>query len=398
MDILITTITPCLITFFWAVYSKAKEGRGIDALIIAIVGSIAIVNGVAVFCRIVFDVNSEILHFFQLVISTAIIPLVYMYFSRQVGRAINNETTILLWSLLFFLLIPNFTIFFPGCETTVVATQILPFSVNLFISNDFIYTIHTADCIIFLQALLTLRRMYIMKNMMRTYGLTFNNKMYAFLFWWIFAIIFCLFSSFTTTTMLKETINTWILFTFYSAVLSSIFALLALHFDIHPVVITSDFEVDDDESENEDEDETAEDGGATNNHPNPKKRIIHRTEPVHIDSFVDRSREMAAYVRHIVEKSDEYLNPEMTTETVISALGTNRTYFARMMTAEFGMKFSDFLNQARLSYSAELLKSTDRSISDIALSSGFKDASYFGRRFKEKYGVTPIMWRKDEFA
>jgi len=41
-------------------------------------------------------------------------------------------------------------------------------------------------------------------------------------------------------------------------------------------------------------------------------------------------------------------------------------------------------------------RATERSIAQIAASWGFIDASFFARRFKARFGVTPRQWRADE--
>ena len=52
-----------------------------------------------------------------------------------------------------------------------------------------------------------------------------------------------------------------------------------------------------------------------------------------------------------------------------------------------------YLLQLRLERSKELLRSTTRSVTDIALSVGFGDSSYFARVFKVDTGLTPRTWR-----
>ena len=54
----------------------------------------------------------------------------------------------------------------------------------------------------------------------------------------------------------------------------------------------------------------------------------------------------------------------------------------------------EYLREARISRAAELLKSTDKSINEIREMVGMIDPTYFHRRFKEKYGVSPRDYRK----
>ena len=43
---------------------------------------------------------------------------------------------------------------------------------------------------------------------------------------------------------------------------------------------------------------------------------------------------------------------------------------------------------------ADLLKETSLSVSEIGSSCGFGSSSYFGKLFKEKYGVSPLGYRQ----
>ncbi len=54
----------------------------------------------------------------------------------------------------------------------------------------------------------------------------------------------------------------------------------------------------------------------------------------------------------------------------------------------------DFLNQYRLKKSIELLKETNRSITEIALKCGFQSNSYYSYYFKTEMEITPNMYRK----
>lgn len=54
----------------------------------------------------------------------------------------------------------------------------------------------------------------------------------------------------------------------------------------------------------------------------------------------------------------------------------------------------EFLNAYRLKVSANLLKSTDENITQIALTCGFRHLSYFSKLFYDCYGCTPGEYRK----
>jgi AraC-like DNA-binding protein len=52
-----------------------------------------------------------------------------------------------------------------------------------------------------------------------------------------------------------------------------------------------------------------------------------------------------------------------------------------------------WLIEKRLEYGKFLLETTDKSISEIAFESGFKNQSHFTRSFKESYDNSPLKFR-----
>ena len=53
-----------------------------------------------------------------------------------------------------------------------------------------------------------------------------------------------------------------------------------------------------------------------------------------------------------------------------------------------------WLIQKRLDYALILLNTTEKSIADIVFESGFENNSHFSRVFKDKFGVSPLQYRK----
>ena len=53
-----------------------------------------------------------------------------------------------------------------------------------------------------------------------------------------------------------------------------------------------------------------------------------------------------------------------------------------------------WLTHNRLKHAGRLLKTTKQSISETAFNSGFENVSHFSRIFKEKFGLSPLQYRK----
>lgn len=87
-----------------------------------------------------------------------------------------------------------------------------------------------------------------------------------------------------------------------------------------------------------------------------------------------------------------FMNPITLSEMAkISGMTTNR--FATAFRDFFGQTPIEFLNAYRVERACMLLINTEYSITDIACSCGFFDASYFVKVFKKYKGITPKKYR-----
>lgn len=69
-------------------------------------------------------------------------------------------------------------------------------------------------------------------------------------------------------------------------------------------------------------------------------------------------------------------------------------YFCKYFKLNFNKTFIEYVNYIRIEHAMELLVNTDLSITEISISSGFDNFSYFIRRFKALTGCTPSQYRK----
>lgn len=100
-----------------------------------------------------------------------------------------------------------------------------------------------------------------------------------------------------------------------------------------------------------------------------------------------------------VESSVMYIEQNYSTNiTLEEAAGVSSISiynFCRTFKKATGRTFVEFLNHIRLSEAAKQLLTTDKSISDIALDTGFSSISYFNKIFKKNYGYPPYLYRKE---
>ncbi|MEC0181546.1 AraC family transcriptional regulator [Paenibacillus peoriae] len=68
-------------------------------------------------------------------------------------------------------------------------------------------------------------------------------------------------------------------------------------------------------------------------------------------------------------------------------------YLSRIFAAELGVSYSEFVQNERIQRAAALLKTTDLSIRDISIKTGFKTVHYFTRVFHTVMGSPPRVFR-----
>lgn len=100
----------------------------------------------------------------------------------------------------------------------------------------------------------------------------------------------------------------------------------------------------------------------------------------------------------LISVGAEYLNKHFNEDVSVSALASmcniSEVYFRRLFKEQTGKTPTEYRNGLRFERSAEYLKYSNMSIRDIAERLGFVDTSYFVKRFKESFGISPLAYRK----
>ena len=72
----------------------------------------------------------------------------------------------------------------------------------------------------------------------------------------------------------------------------------------------------------------------------------------------------------------------------------SKSHFMKFFKEHMTISFTDYLNDYRLTIAARFLSSSEDTIANIAVETGFGNLSYFNRSFKRKYQCTPTEFRK----
>ena len=76
-------------------------------------------------------------------------------------------------------------------------------------------------------------------------------------------------------------------------------------------------------------------------------------------------------------------------------LGMTPQYVSKLIVRLFGATFSELVREKRFSEAEQLLMTSDMPVTRIAEAIGYENNSFFHKRFREQYGVTPAKWKRD---
>src|SRR4029077_4299016 len=89
-----------------------------------------------------------------------------------------------------------------------------------------------------------------------------------------------------------------------------------------------------------------------------------------------------------------HLEGNIAVKELASACSLSESHFARCFRLSFGTSVHQRLIQLRIEQAKDLLSRTEKSLTDIALLSGFCDQAAFTRTFSRIEHMTPSRWRR----
>ena len=104
-------------------------------------------------------------------------------------------------------------------------------------------------------------------------------------------------------------------------------------------------------------------------------------------SKTDMQKELLVYIQ-------QHYTDKIALQDLAEHFHLSEKYISRYFKEHFYLTFSDYVNHLRLTHAKKLLETTELSVTEIALCSGFPNVSYFIRTFKTCYEKPPLKYRK----
>lgn len=111
---------------------------------------------------------------------------------------------------------------------------------------------------------------------------------------------------------------------------------------------------------------------------------------------VNNSHQNAAplWLKNAIKEMQKEEHFKIGLKSFIKLSGKSQEHLTRLLKQYYGLTPTKYINDLRLEYASEKLISTDLQISVIIYDSGFNNIAYFETLFKQKYNVTPRLYRQ----
>ena len=112
----------------------------------------------------------------------------------------------------------------------------------------------------------------------------------------------------------------------------------------------------------------------------------------------EKTKNSTNKIRQAIQYIHTHFKEKITVNDICDAVGFSSAYFGRCFHEITGLSMMEFLNKFRCEHAYLLIREGKYSISRCAEMSGFNNFSYFTRRFKRQFGVTPSEIKDIEMA
>lgn len=108
----------------------------------------------------------------------------------------------------------------------------------------------------------------------------------------------------------------------------------------------------------------------------------------------DDARSAPDWLAHALEKITEPRHFVLGTPQLAKLAGRTPQHVNAVLKAARGLTATEVVNQARLDYSAAQLRMSNKKIIEICLDCGLQNLGHFHRLFRQHFGVTPGLYRR----
>ena len=102
------------------------------------------------------------------------------------------------------------------------------------------------------------------------------------------------------------------------------------------------------------------------------------------------------FIRNVISIMKERMSENITIKDIAQHFSFSPSHIGFLIKEKSGSTFNELLVQLRMEKACELLKQPGVKIYEVADQVGYRYLPYFSRQFKERFGMTPLEYRKRE--
>jgi len=92
---------------------------------------------------------------------------------------------------------------------------------------------------------------------------------------------------------------------------------------------------------------------------------------------------------------EQYFNKNISLGDMAELSGRSLSTFKREFSRTFNTTPAKWIRERRLSWAAQLLRNSNKNITEITYDSGYDSLSHFSSLFRKQYGMTPREYRAE---
>lgn len=113
-----------------------------------------------------------------------------------------------------------------------------------------------------------------------------------------------------------------------------------------------------------------------------------------IDYLHEDDSQYTPVIKQIMAEVEKNYKEDMNLKMLAHKYNMNASYLGQIFQKEVGCSFAHYLSNKKNGVAKDLILNTNMKINDIAKEVGYPDTSYFYRKFKKCYGVSPATLRE----
>ena len=107
----------------------------------------------------------------------------------------------------------------------------------------------------------------------------------------------------------------------------------------------------------------------------------------------DQSTAAPSLLMQTIDYIHAHFQQPLSLEGLSEQLHVSKSYLARLFRQHTRMTVTNYINNIKPDYAAQMLRFSSKSIREISEYIGYQDAAYFSRIFRKRFGMSPLKFR-----